>query len=626
MSTNDDITDVTASRTEPSELDSSGDSSDDAQRSRKRSGSIQSANTPHRTHKQHKVNLAHGKLGARNPSYGRNLSKIAATPTRDGEGAVVTQYARTNSIIANGSPLLSPRLKSAKRSQPSLVHLAKQTSHVTVRKNSSSAQLLKAASSKKLDNAARPSLTRVLSHPGTTKSKRKKSPTREGRRSSVRFAMGEDDGEADEMDDVEPKENEWVETSAPQSPSANLPDKPESQRQSDKGEFKGQTNITGRLNEDTTLTMSDKDASSSRSATKVSSSAKLQDRFDAGDEDDDDNTDVPSNLGRRMGQDINNMSAMKGNSESKNTSQLEANQSSSGVGTEGSAELISRFIDESSTSSSKDGFKNVAIRDGTSLYPDPESDESTGEEKITPASRSSTDLRAATSTMDFLGYSAMLFDGGSGATTPGGPLRPSRTQQKLWLQRGLSHIEAKSQQNLPGMLGAGKIYRGGTILNQSERIDTELKAVRRFYHPIEDSIERLKKLKDSPIPNAATSLASGTQAGSSAQKMKQKDTKSKSTGLSSVIGSPAKFMGKSITSFVSSPIRDPDLNTGTSPLATSVPRSEASVTMKAEDQTKTPRRLSMCDWPNMTLDEIEEATLGIRRQLWDLQIVGGSDD
>ncbi|KAJ9620138.1 hypothetical protein H2203_007903 [Taxawa tesnikishii (nom. ined.)] len=44
----------------------------------------------------------------------------------------------------------------------------------------------------------------------------------------------------------------------------------------------------------------------------------------------------------------------------------------------------------------------------------------------------------------------------SGATTPGGA--PSRTQQKLWLQRGLSQIEAMAQQYSPGAK-----YMGATV-------------------------------------------------------------------------------------------------------------------------------------------------------------------
>lgn len=91
---------------------------------------------------------------------------------------------------------------------------------------------------------------------------------------------------------------------------------------------------------------------------------------------------------------------------------------------------------------------------------------------------------------------------GSGAVTPDPGHNNSRTQQKLWLQRGLSKIEASSQPHLPGLLPTGRAQAMRTpgAGKNLEFVDKEYAVVRRFVDPLSTGLERVKKMNGGTLP------------------------------------------------------------------------------------------------------------------------------
>ncbi|KAL1306164.1 hypothetical protein AAFC00_004271 [Neodothiora populina] len=90
----------------------------------------------------------------------------------------------------------------------------------------------------------------------------------------------------------------------------------------------------------------------------------------------------------------------------------------------------------------------------------------------------------------------------SGARTPDTLMNNSRTQQKLWLQRGLSNIEASSQPHLPALLPTGRaqamrIPQRGM---QFEFVDKEYAVVRRFHNTLLQGVERIRVLNGGSLP------------------------------------------------------------------------------------------------------------------------------
>lgn len=274
-----------------------------------------------------------------------------------------------------------------------------------------------------------------------------------------------------------------------------------------------------------------------------------------------------------------------------------------GQSTEGSTSgtpLISRFIDSEGNPSSKMGTPV----NGSQLL--------TQRNQLSPAhsARGSSDIKRNQSTPSFNTPHSPGPDAGpgSGSTTPGGLGHGGRIQQKMWLQRGLSEIESRSQQNLRGMLApGGRTQRLGAQPDQSERIETELKVVRRYRHPVEESMERLRKLKDSPLRDAlaAAAAAAAQHIGPSPSKKSR----------SSRDGARTPISHRQHASQPSSP--------PSGSLATSTPDGEG---------TSTPPVRSRKDWDKLTVDdlealrELEELTLDVRRQMWEIHLHGEVED
>lgn len=122
------------------------------------------------------------------------------------------------------------------------------------------------------------------------------------------------------------------------------------------------------------------------------------------------------------------------------------------------------------------------------------------------------DLYRNQSTPNFASQKQPPTPSDSGAVTPDPTLNQSRTQQKLWLQRGLSNIEASSQPHLPGLLPTGRAQAMRTphAGKQFEFVDKEWAVVRRFQNPLEAGLERLRKMNGGSLPGRPAKSKAGT--------------------------------------------------------------------------------------------------------------------
>lgn len=533
----------------------------------------------------------HARLGARNPSLGRNLSKLNALPARE-DADDDSSMPRS---AANGS-LTSPRLKGLKPNHSSVSIMPKHTSHSALRKNHSSGHLVRNSSAKQLSKAQRPEYQRSHSQPHDRKAKRKPSP---GRQPTVHFDVGSDD-DAEEMEGVD---DGWTEESGSQSPNTTRDHTRENTRSNTRS---NSVNLDHSSNpyareEDKPPDKTDLDDESETSSRGIVVNKKDNTAEDAqsnaqGSSYQETTQHRPPDaeaIAKRLLLKQNQVPAppqLSDVSVSASTEALDAKRAgitSPGLTTEGSSSstpMISRFIDSSGGLGSKDSTP-IDGSQFTSQKPQPSPAHS---------NRGSSDIKRNQSTPSFMTPHSPIPEGGpgSGSTTPGGLGHGGRIQQKMWLQRGLSEIESRSQQNLRGMLTpGGRTQRLGAQPDQSERIETELKVVRRYRHPVEESMERLRKLKDSPLrdlPPTTTGISPSKKSRSSRDGARTPGGHSVKTS-----SSPPSFHLPSATG-------DDD---GTSTVASARSRR---------------------DWDKMGVDdveslrELEDATLEVRRQMWEL--------
>ena len=134
---------------------------------------------------------------------------------------------------------------------------------------------------------------------------------------------------------------------------------------------------------------------------------------------------------------------------------------------------------------------------------------------------------------------------------------------------------------------AGPGHAANAALRQYEKIEKEYLVVRRYRDPIWESMERLKKLHA-----AAGKTPQAHNAGPSPKKRNRPRDGTRTPGAEST-------------------------RSGTSSNNTGVSRTRVSFALSApddeEDETEHP-----VDWHSMTIEELEEATLNIRRQMWEL--------
>lgn len=134
-------------------------------------------------------------------------------------------------------------------------------------------------------------------------------------------------------------------------------------------------------------------------------------------------------------------------------------------------------------------------------------------------------------------YGALQSPTTPGAQTPDTLLNNSRTQQKLWLQRGLSNIEASSQVHLPGAFPTARAQamRAPQKGMQFEFVDKEYAVVRRFHNTLFQGVERIRLANGGTLPGKPKKEASTN--GHTANGASKRPTTTKSTRSVKSMGS-----------------------------------------------------------------------------------------
>ncbi|GAB7357538.1 hypothetical protein MBLNU459_g0057t1 [Dothideomycetes sp. NU459] len=477
-------------------------------------------------HKPLKHVVGHGRMG-RNPSFHRSLSKLkipaanaqhhhnSQQPEDDGPPTPrAKQHARTQSI-GSATPLtpVSPR-PNMKRTNTSLA-LPRTNSHSALKKNHSSGQLQRLGSSKHIAHlkpAQRPAAQRANTQP--PKKHARSSPPADQQHASVRFDMG--DTEDDDGGEMEGVDDQWTEESASASPNttrdntrsntrqnsvildpaanpyARAPSQPAEEPTSDEGDDDEEPPSPRTLQPSRTQSI----VAESEPPDEPPKPSSYHDQEDT------QRTLDADAIARRLLQRshsnhvapprVSSISALAnaGASDSKASPQLH----NGAFTTASNTPVVSRFIGDDGGVGSKDatpqqsGFIRGHHRTSSHTH-------AHSEQSDLPRNKSAPNFSQSKSPPGSSGP-------GSGAVTPDPGLNNSRTQQKLWLQRGLSKIEASSQPHLPGLLPTGRAQAMRTpgAGKNLEFVDKEYAVVRRFVDPLSIGLERVKKMNGGALP------------------------------------------------------------------------------------------------------------------------------
>lgn len=465
-------------------------------------------------------------MGSRNPSFHRSLSKIKITPydRQHDDDEPPTPKARQQSV-ASQSTLAppSPARPNMKRNNTSL-HLPRNHSHSALKKNHSSGQLARLNSSKAVSHGRttsqnqRPDLRRAHTQPY----KRSKSPAPKA--STVQFDVGDDDDEDDDGGQMEGVDDQWTEESASASPNTTRDNTRSNTRQNSVVLDPKQNPYARQLAVEQPPDTSGSDTDGPRSPPKTTLSIRTKDFAQP--------TIAPTSapqappsssyheqvsqqrmpdadaIARRLLERnssfhaapprVSSISALANASPSDFKSSPTIASNTDGPSATGTTNtpVVSRFISNDGLAS-KDGTpyeQSNFVRGGPSGHTRTVSQVQTRKEQ--------SDLYRNQSTPNFASQKPPPTPSGSGAVTPDPALNQSRTQQKLWLQRGLSNIEATSQPHLPGLLPTGRAQAMRTphAGKQFEFVDKEWAVVRRFQNPLETGLERLRKMNGGSLP------------------------------------------------------------------------------------------------------------------------------
>jgi hypothetical protein len=476
-------------------------------------------------------------MGSRNPSFHRSLSKIKIAQhdqRQHDDDEPPTPKAKQQGSVASQSTLVppSPARPNMKRNNTS-VHLPRNHSHAALKKNLSSGQLSRVTAGKTTVHARtaaqhqRPDIRRAHTQPY----KRSKSPAPKANRQS--FDVGDDDDDDDdEAEEMEGVDDQWTEESASASPSTTRDNTRNNTRQNS-------VVLDPKLNpyarqlaeEEAANDSSGSDTVGSRSPpgkpTKAPVSLSIRTKDFAAP------PPAPTSaplqhqqqqpptssynpqvaqhhmpdadaIARRLLERnsalnaapprVSSVSALAnpGLGDPKSLSTPVAGLSVTGGS---NTPLVSRFITNDGINS-KDGTPadQSGFLQGTKGHSRTASQAQTRKEQ--------SDLYRNQSTPNFASQKQPPTPSGSGAVTPDPALNQSRTQQKLWLQRGLSNIEASSQPHLPGLLPTGRAQAMRTphAGKQFEFVDKEWAVVRRFQNPLDAGLERLRRMNGGSLP------------------------------------------------------------------------------------------------------------------------------
>ncbi|KAI4856243.1 hypothetical protein E4T45_02301, partial [Aureobasidium sp. EXF-8846] len=484
----------------------------------------------HKPHKsQRHVVSHHNRMGSRNPSFHRTLSKVKIAQhdhrQHDDDDPPPTPKQKQQASVASQSTLVppSPIRPNMKRNNTS-VHLPRNHSHAALKKNLSSGQLSRVTAGKTTVHArtaaqhSRPDIRRA--HTGPVK--RSKSPAPKPARQS--FDVGDDDDDDDDDDDVEEMEgveDQWTEESASASPSTTRDNTQANTRQNSvvldpklnpyarhlaeeeaANDSSGSDTVGSRSPPKSTkapvnLSIRTKDFAAPQAAP---TSAPLQQQLQhqqhqpptssynaqAAQHHMPDADAIARRLLERHNSAlhaapprVSSVSALA-NPHYGDPKSLSNTNAGSSVTGGSNTPLVSRFITNDGVDS-KDGTP----ADQSGFLQGAKGHSRTASQAQTRKEQS--DLYRNQSTPNFASQKQPPTPSGSGAVTPDPALNQSRTQQKLWLQRGLSNIEASSQPHLPGLLPTGRAQAMRTphAGKQFEFVDKEWAVVRRFQNPID---------------------------------------------------------------------------------------------------------------------------------------------
>ncbi|KAF2092257.1 hypothetical protein K490DRAFT_70886 [Saccharata proteae CBS 121410] len=452
---------------------------------------------PHK-HQRHVV--GHGRMGPRNPSFGKNLNKLGAKapPPQANDGNVTAKHHR-RSMSGNSTPVVpsSPR-PALKRNQSTVVQ--RTTSHVALRKNRSSGHLPRQVSSKNIMKA----LENEAEASKKGKMRRRSSP--EAEHPTVRFDIGDEDEEGDE-------DNAWTEESASQSPATTrsntrqnsvILDTPKASTKASDTDASSSTEVdevkpkvkapavthNGKQQERMTYSSNQINGASSyhhQAQPNVPDADMITSRI------------LQRSASNRVPPQVSDISATI-RSDSNDARSL-SHSASTMIDTPGNKEVVSRFIDGNGSSGTP--------RDSSFLPHHP-----TGAKKAQPPTNNmdaskrnksapniqERDVNApATAPAQTRAHTRSS----SGTNIPA-DLHPSRTQQKLWLQRASSNIEPQKPDPYQGPVPIFGFTPTGDVMNEKElqrRFDevvSDYKVVRRFRNPVADAVVRLARIPNNP--------------------------------------------------------------------------------------------------------------------------------
>ncbi|KAL1632143.1 hypothetical protein SLS56_003877 [Neofusicoccum ribis] len=470
-------------------------------------------------HKAQRHVVGHGRMGPRNPSYGKNLNKAGAARPTTGDGSGLTRHhQRTLSGSSTPAPAEAqaqgPARPGLKRNASAAV-VPRNTSHAALRKNHSSGHLPRQMSTKSMHKHRTSGDLETLKRANKQRS-RQASP--EPDHPAVRFDLGDDDDGDDD--------NEWTEESASQSPATTRSNtrqnsvvfehkQPVHQQQqqsssdNDTSEStetdapKPKSHAHAHSHSHSRPTSQPASPSSRRDVDRVTYSsnqingASSYHQPNLPDADMITSRILQRSASHSLRPQVSDVSATVV-SDSHDARSLSHSTGSTMIDTPGNKEAVSRFIDGDGSSGTP--------RDSSILPHHPKA--SGGD--LTPGKRN----KSAPNMADREPPSPHRRRVSSGTATPT-DLHPSRTQQKLWLQRASSNIEPQQKEYIPrNGHSTSQLYPAGVtytpsgevvidreLLRRFDEAAAEYKVVRRFRNPVADAITRLAEMPSSPRKN-----------------------------------------------------------------------------------------------------------------------------
>ncbi|KAJ9661583.1 hypothetical protein H2201_006439 [Coniosporium apollinis] len=381
-------------------------------------------------------------------------------------------------------------------------------SHTALRKNHSSGHLSRTGSHKNVTKAAKADSKRSHAHPA----KRHSSPDIAPAHPTVRFDVGDEEGVDDGNDDG------WTEESASQSPTTTRshtrqnsaifePPAPSAEAPATRTSESGKDSKREETLEQAPPSPPPKsqpdgkraeqeraahiNGASSYHSSKVPDADAITSRL------------LQRNSARNAPPKISSVSATVV-PDSHDARQLSQSQGSNHAETPG-RDLVSRFIDEDEDGTPRD----------SSFLPQrspPKRDEGSSDSDAMRRNKSAPNMAAAASASQ---QSRAQPSQTAGTTTS--DLHPSRTQQKLWLQRASSNIEPQKlvpailpRTGGPQILSPSINYAGAAegridprLQRQFDQAALEYKVVRRYRNPVADAIVRLAEIPGSARKRAA---------------------------------------------------------------------------------------------------------------------------